>query len=265
MLHSAMVSSTFTNSFGAGNEGAPAKFGNADIGSFANNILIANCNSLLAFDPNKPPDFNQYLSMPCRAGDALPIGTRMWSQYTVSNNTWESTFSTFVDDACDDGAGCTALPSISRFNFQNNIFLGFLDSNTPSYSGSLPAIYCGGSCNGTNNTNANWQWLNNMGFNIRNSPTGTGNQWSTDPLVVTKIPDIASFAAEVNALTFDMHLTSSSPAIGAGVQNAYVPTTDFAGNTRPNPPSIGAYEFEGATVPIKVVSGISVFSGSVQF
>jgi hypothetical protein len=36
-------------------------------------------------------------------------------------------------------------------------------------------------------------------------------------------------------------LTSSSPAIGAGVSLSNV-TTDFNGTARPNPPAVGAYQ-----------------------
>ncbi len=43
---------------------------------------------------------------------------------------------------------------------------------------------------------------------------------------------------------FNFHLTGSSPAIAAGLHSA-APSTDAAGVTRPNPPSIGAYEFTG--------------------
>lgn len=46
----------------------------------------------------------------------------------------------------------------------------------------------------------------------------------------------------VSTTTPDLSLQSGSPAIGAG-SAAHVPTYDYNGLLRPNPPSIGAYEF----------------------
>lgn len=267
MLHSAMVSSTFTRNVGTGNEGAPAKFGNADIGIFSDNVMVGNCNVLLAFNPDKPPDFNQYLSYPCRAGDAYPVGTRMWSRITISNNTWESNFPTIIDDACNDAAGCQALPTVSKAAFQNNLFLGFMDSNTPSFNGSLPGIYCGSACNGSPAVNMNWQWLNNFSFNTRNPPAGgTGNHWTTDPLVVTMIPDISTFAGESVALDFNMNLTAPSPAIGAGTQNSDVPSVDNVGYPMSNPPVVGALMFQAGPPAAKTaLNGRLTFTGTVTF
>lgn len=263
MLHSAMTESTYTNSYSASNQGAPAKFGNADKGTFFNNVNVANGGSLLAFDPNRSPDFNQYISTPYRGGDAFPVNSRMWSTMIVTNNTWIGGFNTMQDDGCSDAAGCTSLPAFENFVTQNNLWIGFQDINNPVFNSSPPGMYCGADCNGTGNTNPAWQWVNNIGFNVRNGPVGTNNQWSTNPLVVQLIPDIATFADEVNALNFDMHLTSGSPAIGAGVENAFVPTLDNAGNTRPNPPSIGAFELPGGVPSPLVFSGNFVLRGTV--
>jgi hypothetical protein len=61
----------------------------------------------------------------------------------------------------------------------------------------------------------------------------------------------------VNAAGFDFHLQSNSPAIGAGLHtikdqpgghSVTAPLYDFDGRVRPNPPSIGAYEYGSGTV-----------------
>lgn len=266
MLHSSMRQSIYTNSYSASNQGAPAKFGNADYGLFYNNVNVANGGSLLAFDANKPPDFNQNLTTPYRGGDAFPVNSRMWSTMIVTNNTWIGGFNTMQDDGCADPAGCNSLPAFETFVTQNNLWIGFMDTNNPVFNSSVPGMYCGTGCNGTNNPDPVWQWVNNMGYNVRNQPAGTGNLWTTNPLVVQLIPNIASLASEVDALNFNMHLTSSSPAIAAGIENSYVPTLDNDGNVRPNPPSIGAYEFAGVppTFVIKT-NGVFRLSGSVKF
>jgi hypothetical protein len=168
----------------------------------------------------------------------------------ISNLTLETGFGTLIDSFCHDAGGCTSLPSISTFNFQNMIFLGFTDSNTPGGpDGNYPGVYCNESCNGSGFTDPNWNWLNNLGYNIHNPPTGgSGNNWalSTAP-VVAAIPNITTFLGEANVLTWNMNLTSGSPAIGAGVSNSFVPATDFNGTTMTVPPVIGALIYAGST------------------
>jgi hypothetical protein len=53
--------------------------------------------------------------------------------------------------------------------------------------------------------------------------------------------DLLAPAGFVNEAALNLHLTSTSAAIGAGDPNDY-PTTDQAGNTRPNPPDAGALQ-----------------------
>jgi len=68
--------------------------------------------------------------------------------------------------------------------------------------------------------------------NIQDGWAGEGNI-NTDPLFV-------------DAANNDYHLSDNSPCIDAGTMTADVPTTDIAGNPRPNPsgskPDMGAYE-----------------------
>jgi hypothetical protein len=258
MLHSAMTTSTFTNSFSSGNMGAAAKFGNADNGLFAANIMIANCAVNMAFDPNKPPDFNQVLGMPCRANDAFPVGTRMWSNYVVTNNTFDSGHTIIMDSICTDPAGCDQLPTVSSFIFQNNVLLGYKDQNNPFFAGGSGGYPDGYYAQGT----TPWVFTNNMGYNIIGSPSGTGNQWAKNPLVTTMIPDITTLSGESVALNFNMVLQAGSPAIGAGVHNANVPATDNVAYPFANPPSMGALEFATNPSTSAFFSGSSAISGS---
>lgn len=62
---------------------------------------------------------------------------------------------------------------------------------------------------------------------IQDGYFGTGNI-NADPLFV-------------NAAAGNLHLQSGSPCLGTGTPDG-APTTDLDGNTRPNPPSMGAYE-----------------------
>ena len=68
---------------------------------------------------------------------------------------------------------------------------------------------------------------------VQGGYAGTGNV-SADPLFVNPPQDV--------------HLEPGSPCLGAGTANG-APTTDKDGVTRPNPPSIGAYELAGANAP----------------
>lgn len=263
MLHSSMISSIFTGNLSEGNMGAPSKFGNTNLGIYQSNVQIGNAGRMMAPDPNMAPDYNQYLSMFYRAANTLPIAEHFWSKMDISNNTWETGFPTIWDDVCADPIGCASPLASAYFIAQNNVFLGFLDSNAPSYSGQLPGVYFYNT--GVDPPQVTWTFQNNMGFNVRNQPTGTGNQWTTDPLVAIKIPDILNFADEVNAQSFDMQLTSSSPARSAGLHNTYTPTTDITGNAFLNPPAMGAYEFGStSTAAIPTFSPVAGTYGSAQ-
>jgi hypothetical protein len=254
MLHSAMDKSSYTNSTSKGNEGAPAKFGNMDVGTFYNNVDIANGGSLLAFNADKAPDFNQYIATPYRAGDTFPINERMWTRVTITNNTFMGGFNTMVDDGCTDANNCHSLPAFEKFEIQNNIWIGFQDVNNPTYNSSVPGMYCGNSCNNSPNENGNWVWTNNIGFNVRNYPTGTGNNWSIDPGVIKVIPDILTFADEYKSLDFNVLLTSTANARGFSVVNADVPTYDNVHYLRPSPAAAGALEYQVGTLMTVTVS-----------
>lgn len=95
-------------------------------------------------------------------------------------------------------------------------------------------------------------------------------RWVGTPKVVYSIADWEQYKKETGqdihspapgnpvfvSLT-DYHLTDASPAVGSGTFVGL--TTDFEGKLYYNPPSIGAFEFEGRTIPEEV----PVYNGSV--
>lgn len=246
MLHSWMSTSTFTNAISEGNEGAPAKFGNADVGIFQNNLMIASGGQSMSFNPDLPPDYNQYIGLPYRAGDGFPLASRAWSRMNITNNTFDVGFSTIIDDDCYDVIGCIVMTQsgIASFVMQNNIFAGYLDATNPSSSGSVPGMYFQGSA-----IPAPWVWTNNIGWNVRNTPsTGTGNNWSLNPKLLFLIPDITNLTQQANTQLWNANLQQTSPAIAFGITNSLTPLLDNAGLTRPNPASAGALEFTAGTL-----------------
>jgi len=78
---------------------------------------------------------------------------------------------------------------------------------------------------------------NNLWFGNGSGPSATSSNVNADPLFVS----ISSH---------DFHVQTSSPAIGAGT-NSQASAFDLGGLFRPNPPSIGAYEFAAGVAPVK--------------
>lgn len=252
-LHGGLRSSTFTNSLVFGNEGAGVKVGNADVLLYSNVVAIGNCGVQLAFNRDNPPDASQYLALPCRAGAIIGTGTRAWTIANLTNISTMTGFTDFISNNCSDtmdGTGCTALPTVAEFTIQNNNFYGYID---PAAGSNIPGIYFNGL-----NTSPAWTYLNNNGFHTNGVPWSGGGNVEVDPLIVTPIANVTppGPVGEAGTLNWNMNLTSSSPMIGAGIKNTVTPTLDFSGKTRPNPPSIGAYEFQGIATP-------TGFSGNV--
>lgn len=94
--------------------------------------------------------------------------------------------------------------------------------------------------------------------NVDNSNySGTNDKLNADPKFIG-----ASYSSATSSTTYsDFALQSDSPAKGAGT-NLPGYTTDFYGNTRSNPPSMGAIEYTNAssdTTPPAAPSGLSVY------
>lgn len=253
-LHATINNSSVTNSTAINTSGAGFKFGNATNITFKNNLAVIPCAWSMAFNPNLPPEWNQYLAQPCRAGAATGIEARMWTKMVVSNNTWLTNFGVAINIKCDDTNGCNLLPTVGSCAWQNGLFNGFLDTNDPAYSGSLPNPYY----QGNSNTLLPCAFLNNMGYNVGGGPGGGSNNWTATNSFTTTIPNISSFSTESNTLTWNANLATSTPAIGFGVHNTYTPTTDINGLTRPNPPSAGSFDVGAPTLVSMTVGNVTV-------
>ena len=111
---------------------------------------------------------------------------------------------------------------------------GALDPTGPGISATNNIVY---QVSGESyiNPNAGGSMLagsNNIWFGTSSTPSGTSGNIVSNPLLV---------AAGTNFM-----LQASSPAVGAGTTSKQSPY-DFNGGPRPNPPSIGAYEYAAAS------------------
>lgn len=241
-LHASMNKSHMTNSTAINTSGAGFKFGNAADILFENNLIKTPCAWTRAFDPSLPPEWNQYPALPCRAGAATGMESRVWTTAKVDNNTWTTSFGIAVNAKCDDTNGCNILsPLLFPAVWQNNLVNGFTDTNDPAYNGQYATPWYQGNANSP----PPWTFINNMGYHTNGGPGGGSNNYIAANSFTLPIADITSIAGESNQLNFNAQITTGSAAAGFGVHNSYTPVADINGVTRPNPPATGAYDLAG--------------------
>lgn len=234
--------------YSMGNEGQSIKNGGGQA-TIINSIGIANCNvfAVAANFPLNPAGWNALTQQRCRANDAMAVAMQDGDALTVEyvTNVGEQ------DVAWDFSTNnCTTNCVVT---FKNNTTLGFVSPFFGVYPGAI-------SISGANPfSNASSVASNNAWFHLGNSGTtcpGIGTETNyvcTDPLFVGE--------SDINAI--DVQLTSGSNLIGKGVAISGI-TTDFAGNHRPNPPSIGAYEFSDPPSIPTAFTGVITFMGNIQ-
>lgn len=234
-------SMTVTRTLAYGNMGQQIKVGGAG-GSASNNVIFTNCNALRQAIPGTPSGYNSKLSDFCRAADTGIV-------LTVSNanplkfdfNTIYSANSTAIEIDCDSSAG--QCDTSTKIDFRNNIFVGFLNNVENGYP------------NASNDTNDYSNPIfNGVGVDVFGDQ---GSIYSNNITFHPKSNWTCPTNHETNAICTDPNLTdetwhlygfgnvapasSGSPATGAGVAFPDI-TTDYSGQTRGNPPTIGAYE-----------------------
>jgi hypothetical protein len=233
--HTWITNLTITNSTSIGNMGQSWKWGGRSVPAtvtFTNNLTVANCNRMSQPLPGAPANYNQHLTLFCRAagmvvGSAIPAG----STWTIANSTWITYQPTTFYIACPVQGPCP-----STVNFTNNIFLGYTNPLQPAFSGEGPALYL------FNDASIKKVTSHNVEYGIRNGDCprgGTGNICA-DPMLVGE-PAQRTISRESVLDNFNFHPASGSPAIGHGVAVNGI-TTDYHGTARPNTPSIGAVE-----------------------
>jgi hypothetical protein len=238
---------TITNSVAIGNMGSNWKWGGDDTvvntTTFENNLTVNNCSRMSQPITGAPSNYNQYLSLFCRAGgngmaSVIPIG----STWNIKNNTFVSANQIALYVACA-GTDTTCPATI---NSSNNVFLGYADPNNPYGAGDVPTLYyfaAGIVLNTSHN--------DEFGMQHGSCPSTTNGMICSDPLLLNE-PRQSWPGAESDLDVFNpfvagnsFHPSSGSPLLGAGTQIPGL-TTDYYDVTRPTPPSIGAAEYTPA-------------------
>jgi hypothetical protein len=245
VLHTTGSQIAVTDSLFYGNMGQQLKVGPMAAVTVQNNLFLTNCARMSAPMPDAPSGYNAGLSDFCRANAGLAMVRRGDSvgggKYVYQNND----FVGYAGDAMFEVASCTdtfvSAPTTDcntpNIVFQNNLMVGSPYVLMQYHYGELPPS---GDAAGDA---APFSTLDhNIYYDVRICPTEPDSV-CTDPHVagepnVTGTTPIAE--SLFDAVTFKL-TTASTNAIGKGIAIPGL-TTDYAGSTRPNPPSIGAYE-----------------------
>ena len=185
---------------------------------------------------SQPVDGGIYVGQGCGilfGGSVSPLAQ---SNIYIQNNTFVAWTGSI--GAAQLGILLPTSNTCSNIYIQNNIFKGFSVAPYAAYAfgtGSLSYLYLQKNIvygNGNSNN------LLTSGITVGNKTDDGGIK--SDPLFISST---------------DFHLQTGSPAIGTGVSISGL-TTDYAGNTIKNPPSIGAFESTGSAPPPVAVAPV---------
>jgi hypothetical protein len=192
---------------------------------FQNNWTVNNCRRMSAAFPGAPDRYNRYLSLFCRAGgDGIGLLVTDGGNYVLENNTFAGYGATSYDIECS-GSCKTA-----KITYRNNLNIGYKDPAT----GKLPGIFYMSEVPGNVLSRDH-----NIYYNMRACPSG----W-TEHCMDPKIVYMPEWKGEASLDAINLHLTSRSPARGAGVAAPKM-TKDYDGVARPDNSAedIGAFQY----------------------
>ena len=225
-------SMTDTRVLAFGNEGNQLKVGGATA-TIQNSVIVGNCEAMTTQAiPGTPAGFGSLLRDPCRAGNtAAVINVTPGDPATFQGNTIfsEGSIGLEVEYATSD------IGSANTLKFNDNVFVGFYNG---SGKDSTP-IYSSTDLNMLTNPGASWT---NNAYLMREggwSCTGKGETNSICSATTLGLVDETYHPYSYGNMA---PAAGSSAVVGAGVAVPTI-TLDYNGLTRPNPPSIGAYEF----------------------
>jgi hypothetical protein len=226
--HTVIAYLKVTNSESYGNMGQQWKWGTSPGSTtiFENNLTVGDCRRMAEPLPGSAPGYNRYLSGFCRAaGDVISFYAAPNSTVLFANNTVVAYSATVFDLGCQPAGACGSTP----FKFTNNIFLGYyLKGAEP------PGLFY------TEDRSVKVVSSHDIEFGNRSGTGCHGDVICSDPRLVNE-PQQQGWANQSFLDNFNFHPAGGSPAVGRGVAVNGV-ATDYYGNARTNPPSIGAVE-----------------------
>jgi hypothetical protein len=242
-LHVSGVGSTMTDTrvLAYGNQGNQLKVGGGAVATIQDSVIVGNCEAMTTQNiPGTPKGFGSLLQDPCRAGNtAVIVETIPGYPATFQNNTVYTAgyIGLEVEYATSDFGNTNVL------KYNNNVFIGFYNSDSGSnasvmYSNGGPGGIGGASAIPAVLTNPGASWTNNTTFDQRVNWTcpapGETKALCTDPGLADETYHPYGYGNMAPA-------SPASAVVGAGVAIPGI-TVDYAGQNRPNPPSMGAYE-----------------------
>lgn len=236
--------SIFINtSWAEGNEGQGFKLGAGAVASAINNVLVGNCRVLNTASnfPLNPTNWNQNIigsNVMCRAnGDQWAFQLNNGTVLTLENNTTTGYGNVMYDLNCSAAPGETNCGTTggAKVNFNNNLSRGYADPSGGKFASGFVLEA------GTSTLVFSNGVKNNLWNDMDSAATGCPDKAITAPVPVNNQCGDPLLVGETNINAINPNLTSSSPAIGAGIFISGI-TTDYNGTTRANPPAIGAFE-----------------------
>jgi hypothetical protein len=185
---------------------------------------------------------------------SVPGGVASSSTVAVMDfNTFVGTGGTLMDVQCqgqlpNQGTFDSSFCAGYSFEFKNNISVGFRLSG-----GIVPQMW--------NSLTPTTQDYNTF-YQLNGSYVVGAHDNNLSPQFISQPAN--PIAAQSSLFGFNFNLAASSPAIASGVAISGI-TTDYAGNTRANPPSMGALQFMGSPAASSFIlsGGIRISGGIV--
>lgn len=252
---------TVTRTLAYSNMGQQIKVGGAQ-GTVMNNVLVGNCSAMSQPIPGTPSNYNQNLSLFCRADNTpLVVTVGHGTTTTVQHNTIVGNGSILTSVVCDPtGGNCdtTAL-----MDYRDNAQIGNFNASRGTNPGGVYTLVWDGTYTNPSTCNAapNHFWQTDGFTGCQTNPFGNPGSFR-DHNAVLNAKEGCPAQFETNALCGSPGLGSEiMPAIGfsdltlAGTNSpAYHAGTaitgiamDYAGKSYGSIPSIGALEF-GSTI-----------------
>jgi hypothetical protein len=241
---------TITQSLAYGNMGQQLKVGSASIAR--NNLIVGNCNALREPIPGVPAGYNSRLSDYCRAADGAVLLTVQDSTPTYFQfNTLYAANSTGIDIECNG-----TCSSESVLDYEDNIFVGFLNNTADGYPGGGTGDYSNPLYVDVNGlfSNAGSVFSHNVTYHPKSTWRCPATEYQETDGICSD-PQLADESWHVYGYG-NMSPIAGSRVLGAGMPIAGV-TTDNTGGIRPNPPAIGALQFEGVSAQSQVKLAVS--------